>query len=64
VTAYDGAVTYYLAERRLPLVGNTLQAWRRAAPHLLVTEVPGDHDDILSGQGIDVLAQRISVTLR
>jgi acetoacetyl-CoA synthetase len=64
LTAYDGAVTYYLAERRLPLVGNTLQAWRRAAPHLLVTEVPGDHDDILSGQGIDVLAQRISVTLR
>ncbi|TKJ28112.1 acetoacetate--CoA ligase [Blastococcus sp. CCUG 61487] len=63
LSPYDGPVTYYLAQRRLPFVGNTLGAWRRAAPHLLVTEVPGDHDDVLSGPGIEVLARRISVTL-
>jgi acetoacetyl-CoA synthetase len=41
--SYTGPVTYYLAEGRPPLIGNTLPAWRRVAPHLLVTEVPGHH---------------------
>lgn len=63
LSSYDGPVTYYLAERRLPLVGNTLSAWRRVAPHLLVTEVPGEHDDLLGGDTIDDLAARVSVTL-
>ncbi|RBY96237.1 acetoacetate--CoA ligase [Blastococcus sp. TF02-8] len=63
LSRYDGAVTYYLAERRPPLVGNVLAAWRRVAPHLFVTEVPGDHDDILGDSRIDVLADRISATL-
>jgi acetoacetyl-CoA synthetase len=63
LSRYDGAVTYYLAQRRLPLVGNTLSAWRRAAPHLLVTEVPGDHDNMLGGDTIEELAARISATL-
>ncbi|HYO35920.1 MAG TPA: acetoacetate--CoA ligase [Geodermatophilus sp.] len=67
---YAGPVTYYLAEGRPPLVGNSLAAWRRVAPHLLVTEVPGhhgDHDDsrpsVLSAQFVDTLAARVSATL-
>ena len=67
---YAGPVTYYLAEGRPPLVGNSLAAWRRVAPHLLVTEVPGhhgDHDDarpsVLSAQFVGSLAARISATL-
>ena len=63
LSRYDGPVTYYLAERRLPLVGNSLAAWRRAAAHLLVTEVPGDHDDMLSGPTIADLSARVSATL-
>jgi len=68
--AYDGAVTYYLAEERLPLVGNSLSAWRRVAPHLLVTEVPGAHMDlddgrtgVLGGPNVPTLAARVSATL-
>jgi len=67
---YDGAVTYYLAEQRPPLVGNSLRAWRRVAPHLLTTEVPGyhgDHNDhrpsILGEQFVATLAARVSATL-
>jgi len=67
---YAGPVFYYLAENRPPLVGNLLAAWRRLAPHLLVTEVPGhhgDHDDerpsVLSAQFAGLLAARISATL-
>ena len=59
---YQGAVTYYLAERALPLVGNTLAAWRRAAPRLAVTRVPGAHDDLLSEEYAPTLAARISAT--
>ena len=60
---YDAAVTYYLARRRLPVVGNTLTAWRRVAPHLLVTEVPGAHRVLLSQANIQELAARVSATL-
>jgi acetoacetyl-CoA synthetase len=67
---YDGAVTYYLAQGRLPIVGNSLAGWRRVAPHLLVTEVPGHHEDIdaahagvLGGRHVATLAERISATL-
>ena len=63
LSRYDGSVMYYLAEERLPLVGNSLAAWRRAAPHLMVTEVPGDHDDLLSGPTIGELSARMSATL-
>ena len=70
LSRYDGVVTYYAAERRPLIVGNQLAAWRRVAPHLLVTEVPGshgDHDDtrgsVLSGRFADVLAARVSSTL-
>ncbi|WP_347059412.1 acetoacetate--CoA ligase [Blastococcus sp. HT6-30] len=70
-SAYGGAVTYYLAEERLPVVGNNLEAWRRVAPHLMVTEVPGRHWDrgerhagVLSARNAEVLAARISATLR
>jgi acetoacetyl-CoA synthetase len=68
---YAGPVFYYLAEQRPPLVGNSLAAWRRVAPHLLVTEVAGhhgDHDDerpsVLSAQFAGSLAARISATLQ
>ena len=68
---YAGAVTYYLAEGRPPLVGNSLAAWRRVAPHLLVTEVPGHHGDhndsrpsVLSARFVGSLAARVSATLR
>jgi acetoacetyl-CoA synthetase len=67
---YDGAVTYYLAEQRRILVGNSLSAWRRVARHLLVTEVPGQHMDtddsgtgILGRRNVVELAARVSATL-
>ena len=60
---YAGAVTYFLAERRLPVVGNSLAAWRRVAPHLLVTEVPGCHWDLLGERFVDELAARVSAVL-
>ncbi|MPQ99445.1 acetoacetate--CoA ligase [Modestobacter sp. I12A-02628] len=63
LSPYDGPVTYYAATRGLPLVGNTLSAWRRAAPHLLVTELAGDHEDLLSAARVDLLAARVSATL-
>jgi acetoacetyl-CoA synthetase len=68
---YDGAVTYYLAEGRLPVVGNSLAGWRRVAPHLLVTEVPGHHMDlddertgVLGARHVTTLAARVSASLR
>ncbi|MGY1601019.1 acetoacetate--CoA ligase [Geodermatophilus sp. SYSU D00815] len=68
---FDGAVTYYLAQGRLPIVGNSLAGWRRVAPHLLVTEVPGHHMDldeertgVLGGRHVGTLAARVSATLR
>jgi acetoacetyl-CoA synthetase len=63
LSPYSGAVTYYLAERTPPLVGNALAAWRRAAPHLLVTQVPAGHDDMLAQPHVRVLADRLSTTL-
>jgi acetoacetyl-CoA synthetase len=63
LSSYSGAVTYYLAERTPPLVGNALAAWRRAAPHLLVTKVPAGHDDMLAQPHVRVLADRLSTTL-
>ncbi len=60
---YEGAVTYYLARQRLPFVGNTLAAWHRIAPHLLVTEVPGNHFSLLEQRTIDELAAHVSTTL-
>jgi acetoacetyl-CoA synthetase len=62
-SCYEGAVTYYLARQRLPFVGNTLAAWRRIAPHLLVTEVPGNHPFLLDQANIDELAAHVSTTL-
>jgi acetoacetyl-CoA synthetase len=68
---YDGPVTYYLAEGRLPVVGNSLSAWRRVAPRLQVTEVPGYHWDIderrtglLGARFAGVLAEKVSASLR
>jgi acetoacetyl-CoA synthetase len=68
---YDGTVSYYLAARRLPIVGNSLSAWRRVAPHLAVTEVPGRHmdtddsgDGVLGRQHVATLAAHISADLR
>lgn len=63
LSSYRGAVTYYLAERTPPIVGNALAAWRRAAPHLLVTKVPAGHDDMLAQPHVQELAARLSTTL-
>jgi acetoacetyl-CoA synthetase len=63
LSAYAGLVTYYQAERRLPVVGNTLTAWRRAAPRLLVMDVPADHEHLLAQPYVVELAARLSVTL-
>jgi acetoacetyl-CoA synthetase len=60
---YSGAVTYYLAERTPPIVGNALAAWRRAAPHLLVTKVPSDHGHMVAQPHVLELAARLSTTL-
>jgi acetoacetyl-CoA synthetase len=64
LSPYGGAVTYYLAERTPPIVGNALDAWRRVAPHLLVTEVPAGHDDMLAQPHVLELAARMSNTLQ
>ncbi|MQA32543.1 acetoacetate--CoA ligase [Modestobacter roseus] len=64
LSRYDGMVTYYQARERLPVVGNTLAAWLRVAPHLVITEVPGDHWDLLAAEHLDELAARVSATLR
>jgi thioesterase domain-containing protein len=64
LSPYDGAATYYLAEQQLPFVGNNLDAWRRSAPNLLVTRVPGVHDELLSEAYVPHVAARISATLR
>ena len=63
LSSYSGAVTYYLAERTPPLVGNALDAWRQAVPHLLVTKVPAGHDDMLAQPHVQELAARLSTTL-
>ena len=68
---YDGRISYYLAAQRLPIVGNSLSAWRRVAPHLAVTEVPGRHmdtddsgDGVLGRQHVATLAAHVSADLR
>jgi acetoacetyl-CoA synthetase len=68
---YGGAVTYYLAKERLPVVGSSLAAWRRSAPHLMVTDVPGRHEGrgprhpgLLAAEHAETLAARVSATLR
>jgi acetoacetyl-CoA synthetase len=61
---YCGPVTYFLAARRLPVVGNTLTAWQRVAPHLLITAVPGDHENVLAEPHVRELAERFSAVLR
>jgi len=63
LSPYSGAVTYYLAERTPPIVGNDLAAWRQAAPHLLVTKVPSDHQHIVGQPHVLELAARLSTTL-
>ncbi|MGY1750614.1 acetoacetate--CoA ligase [Modestobacter sp. SYSU DS0511] len=64
LSRYDGMVTYYQARERLPVVGNTMAAWLRVAPHLVTTDVPGDHWDLLAAEHLDELAARVSATLR
>ncbi|MGY1841131.1 MULTISPECIES: acetoacetate--CoA ligase [unclassified Modestobacter] len=64
LSRYDGMVTYYQARDRLPVVGNTMAAWLRVAPHLVTTDVPGDHWDLLAAEHLDELAARVSATLR
>ena len=61
---YDGAVTYFRARVRLPVIMCLLFAWRRAAPHLRVVDVPGEHDDLLDAHHAQRLAQRMSEALR
>ena len=63
LSPYSGAVTYYLAERTPPIVGNALAAWRRAAPHLLLTKVPSDHEHMVGQPHVLELAARLSTTL-
>ena len=64
LSPYGGAVTYYLAERTPPIVGNALAAWRQAAPHLLVTKVPSDHLHVVAQPHVLELAARLSATLQ
>jgi acetoacetyl-CoA synthetase len=68
---YDGTVAYYLAAQRLPIVGNSLSAWRRVAPRLAVTEVPGRHmdtddsgDGVLGRQNVATLAAHVTADLQ
>jgi acetoacetyl-CoA synthetase len=61
---YDGAVVYYRAQRSLRWVGTSLAAWRRVAPQLVVTDVPGHSSELLGGPFLDELAARVSATLR
>jgi acetoacetyl-CoA synthetase len=68
---YEGRVSYYLAGTRLPIVGNSLSAWRRVVRTLAVTEVPGRHwdtddsgDGVLGRQNAATLARHVSADLR
>jgi acetoacetyl-CoA synthetase len=63
-STYDGMVTYYLVTDTRPVVGNQLAAWRRRAPHLVTTTVPGHHETVLGEPFVGTLAERISATLR
>lgn len=60
---YHGAVVYYQAEEQLPLIGGRLDVWRRSAPNLLVTPIPGDHESLLAEPAVTAVAARISATL-
>jgi thioesterase domain-containing protein len=57
---YDGRVTYYTAHQSLPVVGNSAAAWRRVAPWLAVTEVPGRHLQLLGPESVVVLAAEVA----
>jgi acetoacetyl-CoA synthetase len=63
LSPYSGVVTYYLAERTPPIIGNVLAAWRRAAPRLMVITVPSDHEHLLAQSHVQGLATRLSSTL-
>uniref|UniRef100_UPI001C692B5A thioesterase domain-containing protein n=1 Tax=Pseudonocardia pini TaxID=2758030 RepID=UPI001C692B5A len=61
---YHGAVVYYEAEEQLPVVGSQLAVWKRSAPNMLVTSIPGDHESLLAEPAVTAVAARISATLR
>jgi acetoacetyl-CoA synthetase len=61
---YDGAVTYFRARVRLPIIMNLLFAWRRVLPRLAVVDVPGEHDNLLDVQHAARLAKAMSRALR
>jgi acetoacetyl-CoA synthetase len=60
---YDGVVTYCLARKRLPVVMNLLQAWRRVVPRLTVVGVPGAHHDLLHAEHAPALGRTLSEAL-
>ena len=61
---YRGAVVYYEAEEQLPMVGSQLAVWKRSAPNMLVTSIPGNHESLLAEPAVTTVAARISATLR
>ncbi|GAA4556780.1 acetoacetate--CoA ligase [Pseudonocardia xishanensis] len=61
---YRGAVVYYEAREQLPVIGSQLAVWRRSAPNMMVTPIPGNHESLLAEPAVSEVAARISATLR
>jgi acetoacetyl-CoA synthetase len=59
---YPGLTLYFLAASRSP-GRNLLAAWQRWSPRMVVTEVPGTHDSILSEANVGELAWRLRALL-
>ena len=61
---YRGAVTFFRAGRRIPVLSHLIYVWRRMAPRLKVVDVPGAHYSLLSEENAPVVAAQISRALR
>ena len=57
---YDGAVAYFRARRRIPVVQHLMHTWRRVAPGLRVLEVDGAHHQVLGQVHVAELARALS----
>ncbi|WP_138734704.1 acetoacetate--CoA ligase [Modestobacter excelsi] len=61
---YAGPVTYFRARLRVPVAGNVLTVWRRAAPDLTVEPAAGSHHDLLAARYVGELGSRLSAAVR
>jgi acetoacetyl-CoA synthetase len=57
---YAGAVAYFRARRRIPVVQHLMHTWRRVAPDLRLIDVPGAHHEVLGQVYVAELARALS----